>query len=158
MSHAKWLNKTVQMAKDNVALGGGPFAAVIVKDHEVIGMGTNPIGISHDPSAHAELDAIRQACAVLASMDLSSAILYASGEPCPMCLDAAYWANIGAIYYTCSKDEALIDAGFSNPLSTFFSDQNELPENRSIPFIQVKTKHSLAPFHEWNRSNKDINN
>ncbi len=157
MSHEKWLKKTLKMAMDNVNRGGGPFAALVVQNNEVIGTGTNPIEVNHDPSAHAELDAIREACTALASTDLSSAILYASGEPCPMCLGAAYWTKVSAIYYACSKDEALNDTGFSNPLSTFFSDQNELPENRFIPFIQVKTKQSIEPFREWNRLNEDIN-
>ena len=156
MSHEIWLDKTVQMAMDNVAKGGGPFAAIIVNDGEVIGMGTNNVHIAHDPSAHAELEAIREACAVLASTDLSSSILYASGEPCPMCLGAAYWASVGTIYYACSKTEALTGTGFGNPLSTFFTDQNELPENRSVPFIQLKTAHSLAPFQKWNRMNTDV--
>lgn len=156
MSHRKWLDKTVQMAMDNVAKGGGPFAAIIVNDGEVIGMGTNLVHAKHDPSAHAELEAIREACAGLASTDLSSSVLYASGEPCPMCLGAAYWAKVGTIYYACSKTEALTGAGFGNPLSTFFTDQSELPENRSVPFIQLKTAHSLTPFQKWNRMNTDV--
>ena len=155
MSHNKWLDKTVLMAIENVSKGGGPFAAIVVKDEEVIGMGTNLVHSKHDPSAHAELEAIREACAVLASTDLSSTVLYASGEPCPMCLGAAYWANVGAIYYACSKTEALTGTGFGNPLSTFFTDQNELPENRSVPFFQVKTEYSLAPFQKWKQLNKD---
>lgn len=155
MSHTKWLNQTVQMAMDNVAKGGGPFAAIVVKYGKVIGMGTNNVHISHDPSAHAELEAIREACASLASTDLSSATLYASGEPCPMCLGAAYWAKVGTIYYTCSKAEALTGTGFGNPLSTFFTDQDELPENRYIPFIQLKTTNSLAPFQKWDSLNSD---
>ena len=117
--------------------------------------GTNLVHLNHDPSAHAELLAIREACAKISSTDLSDSILYASGEPCPMCLGVAYWANVGTIYYACSKTEALTGAGFDNPLSTFFTDQNELPKNRSVPFIQIKKENSLAPFMEWNRLNKE---
>lgn len=154
MTHIKWLDKTVQLAIDNVRKGGGPFAAIVVKDGEIIGTGTNLVHVNNDPSAHAELLAIREACATLSSTDLSDCVLYASGEPCPMCLGAAYWATVGNIYYACSKADALCDADFGNPLSTFFTDQNEAPENRLVPFIQVKTDESLAPFHEWNRLNK----
>jgi len=156
MSHSKWLNQTVQMAVNNVAKGGGPFAAIVVKDEKVIGTETNKVHISHDPSAHAELEAIPEACSNLSSTDLSSAILYASGEPCPMCLGAAYWAKVGTIYYACSKAEALAGTGFSNPLSSFFTDQNKLPEDRSVPFIQLETAHSIVPFQKWNSLNSGV--
>lgn len=149
MTHEIWLQQTVQMAVENVKQGGGPFAAIVVKDGRIIGSGTNQVHLHHDPSAHAELLAIREACASLSSTDLSNCVLYASGEPCPMCLGAAYWANVGTIYYACSKVDAFTETGFGNPLSTFFSDQNEAPENRYVPFIQLKTEDALAPFNEW---------
>ncbi|WP_210470917.1 nucleoside deaminase [Sporosarcina sp. 6E9] len=153
MNHTKWLDKTVEMAIENVRNGGGPFAAIVVKDGEIIGTGTNLVHVNNDPSAHAELLAIREACTALSSIDLSDCVLYASGEPCPMCLGAAYWSAVGNIYYACSKSEALEDANFENPLAAFFSDQTKEPENREVPFIQVKTENCLAPFHEWNRKN-----
>lgn len=153
MSHHKWLEQTIHMAIENVKEGGGPFAAIVVQDGKVIGSGTNLVHLRHDPSAHAELLAIREACETLSSTNLSDCILYASGEPCPMCLGAAYWANVRKIYYACDKTEALNETGFENPLSTFFSDQNEQPENRTVPFIQLKTSQSLKPFHEWNKAN-----
>ena len=90
MTHEKWLHQTINMAVENVKQGGGPFAAVVVKDGRIIGKGTNLVHLQNDPSAHAELLAIREACKTLSSMDLSDCILYASGEPCPMCLGAAY--------------------------------------------------------------------
>ena len=153
MPHTRWLEQTIQMAINNVSAGGGPFAAIIVKDGKIIGKGTNLVHVRHDPSAHAELLAIREACHVLSSTDLSDCILYASGEPCPMCLGASYWANVGKIYYACSKTEALNGASFGNPLAGFFADQNEMPENRAIPFIQLNTPNSLAPFIQWNVEN-----
>ena len=139
MTHEKWLLQTIEMAIRNVKNGGGPFAAIVVKDGRVIGSGTNRVHLQHDPSAHAELLAIREACATLESIDLSDCVLYASGEPCPMCLGAAYWATVGNIYYACSKTEALDGARFTNPLKNFFADQQESPENRSVPFIQLKS-------------------
>lgn len=154
MTHEKWLQKTIDMAIENVRDGGGPFAAIVVRNGQVIGTGTNLVHQHHDPSAHAELIAIREACKTLSSIDLSDCVLYASGEPCPMCLGAAYWATVGKVYYACSKTEALEGADFGNPLDSFFQDQQEAPENRAIPFIQLSAKESLAPFHEWNRMNK----
>jgi guanine deaminase len=156
MVHTKWLDKTVEMAIENVRNGGGPFAAIVVKDGEIIGTGTNLVHVNNDPSAHAELLAIREACATLSSVDLSDCVLYASGEPCPMCLGAAYWSTVGNIYYACSKADALDGANFDNPLAAFFSDQNKKPENREVPFIQLKTDNALAPFHEWNRENSNL--
>lgn len=153
MSHTKWLDLTIQMAIDNVDIGQGPFAAVVVKDGEVIGRGTNLVHLHNDPSAHAELLAIREACKTLSSTDLSDCIIYASGEPCPMCLGAAYWANVGGIYYACSKTDALTQAGFGNPLKTFFTDQQEQPHNRTVPFIELPAQNALAPFIQWNRVN-----
>lgn len=152
MKHENWLAQTIQMAVENVQNGGGPFAAVIVKDGEIIGRGTNLVHLQHDPSAHAELLAIREACEKLQSTDLSSCVLYASGEPCPMCLGAAYWANLHTIYYACSKAEAYEHTGFTNPVARYFSDQKESPENRQIPFIQLHTDQALAPFYEWKKN------
>jgi guanine deaminase len=155
MTHEKWLTLTIDMAIQNVKDGGGPFAAIIVKNGEIIGTGTNLVHLHNDPSAHAELLAIREACSALASVDLSACILYASGEPCPMCLGAAYWATVGTIYYACSKTDAMNGAAFTNPLDSFYADQNEIAENRTVPFIHMKTDDSLSPFHEWNRVNND---
>ena len=154
--HQNWLQQTIDMAVDNVKKGGGPFAAIIVKDGQIIGSGTNQVHLHNDPSAHAELLAIREACAALASTDLSDCVLYASGEPCPMCLGAAYWATLNRIYYACSKTEALNGANFGNPLDSFFQEQQLNPENRAIPFIQLPVNESLAPFNEWNRVNNRV--
>ncbi len=154
MTHENWLTKTVEMAVENVKKGGGPFAAIVVKDGKIIGSGTNLVHLQNDPSAHAELLAIREACATLESVDLSDCVLYASGEPCPMCLGAAYWSTVGEIYYACSKAEADSGAGYANPLARYFTDQNEDPDKREVPFIHIKTESALSPFQEWNRLHK----
>lgn len=146
MNHEKWLQQTIELAIENVHAGGGPFA--IVKDGEIISSGTNLVQSTVDPTAHAELLAIKKACATLQMLDLSDCVLYASGELCPMCLGASYWAHVGEIYYACSKRDALEEVGFSNPLERFFPDQQLLPEKRSIPFIQQKTKNATTPFIE----------
>ncbi|WP_301108551.1 nucleoside deaminase [Sporosarcina sp.] len=151
MNDEMWLEHTVEMATVNVANGGGPFAAVVVKDGEIIGSGTNLVETTCDPSAHAELLAIKEACAKLQTLDLSACVLYASGEPCPMCLGASYWAKVGRIVYACSKQDAYEEVGFTNPVQPFFPDQELRPERRSIPFIQHKTTEALKPFIAWQK-------
>ncbi|MBB4825112.1 guanine deaminase [Sporosarcina luteola] len=152
MAHEQWLSLTIEMAVDNVKSGGGPFAAIVVRDGNIIGKGTNQIHVLHDPSAHAELLAIREACATLQTIDLSDCILYASGEPCPMCLGAAYWSSVGQIYYACGKQDALEETGFPNPLDRYFTDQKLPGDHRLVPFIQVTCQHALAPFYEWQKT------
>ena len=152
MIHSKWLDKTIEMAIDNVRNGGGPFAAIVVKDGEIIGTGTNLVHVNNDPSAHAELLAIREACATLSSIDLSDCVLYASGEPCPMCLGAAYWSTVGNIYYACSKTDALEGANFDNPLASFIPIKLKNPKTGNS-FHSNENRNSLAPFQEWNRKN-----
>lgn len=156
MKHEIWLEKTIKMAVDNVQFGGGPFAAIVVKDGQIIGRGTNRVHIENDPSAHAELLAIREACEYLGKVDLSDCILYASGEPCPMCLGAAYWSTVGTIYYACSKADALEEAQFSNPLAAYFPDQSKAPEDRQVPFIHLKTEKAISPFQEWNQTHANL--
>lgn len=153
MTHTKWLEKTIKLAVDNVKLGGGPFAAIVVKNGKIVGSGVNRVHVHHDPTAHAELIAIREACMKLGTTNLSDCILYASGEPCPMCLGAAYWTTVGTIYYACSKSEALEKADFQNPLDNFYTDQNKEPEYRTVPMIQLETPTALSPFTHWNQKN-----
>ncbi|MFD1205565.1 MULTISPECIES: nucleoside deaminase [Sporosarcina] len=155
MTHNEWLQTTIDMAIKNVQDGGGPFAAIVVKDGKIIGQGTNRVHIENDPSAHAELLAIREACSALQTVDLSDCVLYASGEPCPMCLGAAYWSTIGEIYYAASKVDAENGAGHPNPLSQFFSDQLKQPEERKVPFIHMKTERALEPFLAFRKKDRN---
>ncbi len=106
------MNKYMEIANENAKKGiekkqGGPFGAVIVdKEGNIISNGNNKVLLNHDPTAHAEIVAIRNACEKLGTYDLSDCILYTSCEPCPMCLSAAIWANIKKIYYGCTKEDA----------------------------------------------------
>lgn len=150
MNHEKWLAHTVDMAVKNVESGGGPFASIVVKDGEIIGSGTNMVQSTYDPSAHAELLAIKEACAALQTVDLSDCVLYASGEPCPMCLGASYWASVGEIFYACSKQDAHDAVQFPDPIKEFFPDQQLSPEKRTVPFIQKKIADAVKPFVIWN--------
>lgn len=149
MNHEHWLKEAIQLAKDNVARGhGGPFGAVIVRNGEMIGLGVNETTITHDPTAHAEIQAIRQACRRLGTSTLDGAVLYASGEPCPMCLAAAYWANVQAIYVACPKSEAA-KVGFADKMASFFADLQKAPETRDIPVHTLMVEGYLDPFLLW---------
>lgn len=149
MTHEEWLQRAVEMAVESARGGDDPFAALVVRNGELIGAGTNQVQATHDPSAHAELLAIKEACAGLETLDLSDCVLYASGEPCPMCLGAAYWAQVGEIFFACSKQEALDAAGFGDPLEHFYRDRGLPADKQSISLIQNKVEDSLKPFLVW---------
>ncbi|MEK3936773.1 nucleoside deaminase [Sporosarcina sp. FSL W7-1349] len=154
MSHEKWLEEAVQLAVQSVEDGGGPFAAIVVKNGKRIGSGMNVSLIQHDPTAHAELLAIRDAAGLIGSVDLSGAILYASGEPCVMCTAAAYWAHIKEIYYACSRNKAVQIVDLRNPMQHFFADLEKEPERRSVPFVHQPTNNAASPFKKWAEAHK----
>lgn len=134
------------LAFDNIANGGGPFGAVIVKDNNIIATGTNTVTLHNDPTAHAEINAIRSACKKLRNFKLNDCIVYCSCEPCPMCLSALYWAGVKKIIYCNTK----ADAAAINFDDSFIYDEIELaPEDRHIPCIHMQ--HSDAPlaFQAW---------
>lgn len=109
------MDEAVRIAVQNVGEGGGPFGAVIVKDGQIVARGVNRVTVNLDPTAHAEVQAIRAACRALGSFSLEGCVLYTSCEPCPMCLSAVYWARIDRIFYACTRDDAE-RAGFSDRL------------------------------------------
>jgi tRNA(Arg) A34 adenosine deaminase TadA len=125
---------------------GGPFGAVVVMDGKIIGRGGNRVSSQNDPTAHAEIVAIRDACKHIQNFDLTGAELYATCEPCPMCLSAIYWANIGAVWYSSTRHEA--DAiGFKD--NHIYEELNMLPAYRKISFHQVINPKSTELFTEW---------
>ena len=140
----------IQLSEKNV-LGsiGGPFGAVIVKDGKVIAKSPNRVAATNDPTAHAEVSAIRMACKKLKTFDLTGCTVYTSCEPCPMCLSAAYWAKIDAIYYANTKQDAQ-DIGFSDK---FIYDELDKPmHTRMLPITQLMRDQALAAFKLWNQS------
>lgn len=145
--HARFLEEAVDLARRGVAAGdGGPFGALVVLDGEVIGRGWNRVPSSNDPTAHAEVVAIREACQRLGSFQLTGAVVYASCEPCPMCLGAVYWARPTALYYAATKHHAA-RADFSD---AFIYDEIALdPTVRSIPFRRVEVPGAAEVFEEW---------
>lgn len=106
MKKEDFMRKAIELSIENVKNGGGPFGAVIVKGDEVIATGVNRVTANHDPTAHAEVSAIRAACEKLGTFDLEGCEIYTSCEPCPMCLGAIYWAHLDKIYYGNNKNDA----------------------------------------------------
>ncbi|ADP31814.1 nucleoside deaminase [Bacillus atrophaeus] len=147
MNHNEFLQRAVELATEGVNAGiGGPFGAVIVKDGKIIAEGQNNVTTSNDPTAHAEVTAIRNACEALGSYQLDDCILYTSCEPCPMCLGAIYWARPKAVYYASEHTDAA-NAGFDD---SFIYDEIEKPlSERVIPFRQVHLSEHLSPFQAW---------
>ncbi|MCI3194632.1 nucleoside deaminase [Bacillus sp. HU-1818] len=147
MNHNEFLQRAVELAAEGVNAGvGGPFGAVIVKDGKIIAEGQNNVTTSNDPTAHAEVTAIRNACKALGSYQLDDCILYTSCEPCPMCLGAIYWARPKAVYYASEHTDAA-NAGFDD---SFIYDEIEKPlPERIIPFRQVYLSEHLSPFKAW---------
>lgn len=125
---------------------GGPFGCVVVKDGKIVGRGNNKVTSNNDPTAHAEVMAIRDACKNLNSFQLEGCEIYTSCEPCPMCFGAIYWARPDKVYYGCSQKDAA-DIDFDDE---FIYKEIELPyEKRSIPFEQFARDIALEPFQKW---------
>ena len=138
-----------ELAEKNIEAGGGPFGAVIVRGGEVIATGVNTVTLSNDPTAHAEVNAIRNACRRLGVFKLDGCVVYTSCEPCPMCLSALYWAGVSRIYYGNTKEDAdAID--FSDHF--IYREIDKLPIERMVPCIRIKNDRTIKAFEIW--SNK----
>lgn len=141
-----YLGLAIELAAENVAQGGGPFGAVVVKDGQVVATGCNRVTDDHDPTAHAEVVAIRNACRELGSFQLDGCVLYASCEPCPMCLGAIYWARPDALVFAAERQDAA-DVGFDDSL---IYDEVVLPvSERRLPSRQVAHPDVMRPFEAW---------
>ncbi|HEY2017454.1 MAG TPA: nucleoside deaminase [Bryobacteraceae bacterium] len=152
MEHS-FLRQAIEMAVENVRRDGGPFAAVVVKDGIRISTGANQVTRTNDPTAHAEIVAIREACRVLGDFQLSGCDLYSSCEPCPMCLGAIYWARPAHVYFAATHEDAAA-AGFDDSL---IYREIDLPyEERSIPMECVADETATRPFQEWALKNDKI--
>lgn len=147
--HKQFLQEAVNLARENVATGrGGPFGAVIVKDGQIIARGCNQVLGSQDPTLHAEVDAIRNACKKLNSFDLKDCVIYSSCEPCPMCLGAIYWARPKALFFAADRYTAARH-GFDDK---FIYDEIALPaEKRHIPTVCIALEDNEEPFEKWDK-------
>jgi guanine deaminase len=142
-----FMEKAIALATENVTYGrGGPFGAVIVRDGSIVATGTNLVTATNDPTAHAEVVAIRNACATLSSFELSGCHIYTSCEPCPMCLAAIYWARCAAIFYgNCAADAAA--AGFDDAF--LYEEMTRPMDQRTIPAVNLLPELAISSFHAW---------
>lgn len=143
----KYLRKAIKLAAQNVKeKKGGPFGAVIVKEGRVIAEGQNRVTAASDPTAHAEIEAIRKASRKLGRFHLSGCVLYASCEPCPMCLSAIYWAHLDAVYFAANAENAA-DAGFDDGF--IYDELGKAPEDRQLKIEKLDLPESIEPFQLW---------
>lgn len=149
----KFMRKAIALSIENIKNGGGPFGAVIVKDGKIIATGVNRVTANTDPTAHAEVNAIRKASKKLGTFDLAGCDIYTSCEPCPMCLGAVYWAHIDKMYYGNTKADAK-NIGFDD---SFIYDEIELkPENRKLESTQLLHNESIVAFENWVKAEDKI--
>jgi tRNA(Arg) A34 adenosine deaminase TadA len=143
-----FMREAIRLSLEKMRAGcGGPFGAVIVRADEIIARGWNQVTSTNDPTAHAEVVAIREACGKLKTFQLEDCKIYCSCEPCPMCLSAIYWARLGAIFYANKREDAG-RIGFDDDL--IYRELAVPPEQRRVPMQQMLRDEALAVFREWN--------
>jgi guanine deaminase len=149
VANPEFMRRAIAIAIENVRNGGGPFGSVIMRDGRVVAEGVNRVTAANDPTAHAEIVAIRAACAALKSFQLDGCDLYTTCEPCPMCLGAIYWARPARVFYACMASDAAA-VGFDD---AFIYDELKSPhESRRIPMSQLLRDESLKIFSAWQQS------
>lgn len=147
MKHEDFLKEAIQLGLAKMRDGhGGPFGCVIVKDGKVIGRGYNQVLSTKDPTAHAEVQAIRDACKTLDAFQLEDCAIYTSCEPCPMCLGAIYWARPKEIYFAATRNDAAL-AGFDDQF--LYDEISKVHTLRRIPIKQMLSTEGAASFQEW---------
>ena len=153
MTRKELMRKAIELSIENSASGGGPFGAVITRDGEIIATGVNRVTSEHDPTSHAEVNAIRNACRKLNTFDLAGCEIYTSCQPCPMCLGAIYWAHIDKIYYGNTKTDAK-EIGFDD---SFIYDELALPDSlRRLPAESMLSDEAIRAFRLWDESDSKI--
>ncbi len=143
----KFMRRAIELARNGMeSNSGGPFGCVIVKDGEIVGEGSNQVTSTNDPTAHAEVVAIRNACANLETFQLDGCTIYTSCEPCPMCLGAIYWARPSAIFYAGTQDDAAA-AGFDDEL--FYQELEKPNEERQLRMVNLLRDEAQTVFRAW---------
>jgi tRNA(Arg) A34 adenosine deaminase TadA len=141
------MNEAIRLSIRNMRRGeGGPFGAVVVRGDRIVGRGWNRVTASNDPTAHAEVEAIREACRRLGTFKLDDCELYASCEPCPMCLSAAYWARLKRVYFANSRHDAAA-IGFDDKF--IYAEVAKPVARRKLPMRQIMRREALVAFREW---------
>ncbi len=153
MTKEELMRRAISLAVENVANGGGPFGAVIARDGEIVAEGVNRVTPNHDPTAHAEVSAIRAACAKLQTFDLTGYEIYTSCEPCPMCLGAIYWAHLDRIYYGANQHDAA-EIDFDD---VFIYKELAVPvEERQKQMLRLLPTEALAAFNAWREKDDKV--
>jgi tRNA(Arg) A34 adenosine deaminase TadA len=153
ISKNKFMLRAIELSISSANGTGGPFGCVIVKDDKIIAEGLNKVTFSNDPTAHAEIVAIREACKKLNTFNLSGCGLYASCEPCPMCLSAIYWSHVDNIFYANTREDAK-KINFDDSL--IYSEISKKNEDRKIPIKQMLRDEALKAFEIWNKKTDKI--
>ena len=152
--HEHFMDEAIKIAINGVNNNeGGPFGCVVVLDGKIIGKGNNRVTTKNDPTAHAEMEAIRAACKTLKSFQLEACTIYTSCEPCPMCLGAIYWARPAKVYYGCNKKDAA-ELGFDD--NFIYKEMNLPNKNKSISLEQISKEDALKPFQIWKEKEDKI--
>lgn len=149
-----FLRETIRIAIENIETGrGGPFGAVVVKDGQIVATGSNRVTATNDPTAHAEMMAVREACRVLGDFQLTGCEVYCSSEPCPMCMGAIYWARAERIYFAATRSDAAA-VGFDDQF--IYDELAQGIDARSIPTERMLEDEALAPFRAWEARSERI--
>tara|TARA_B100000949_G_C14206079_1_gene418162 strand:+ start:129 stop:623 length:495 start_codon:yes stop_codon:yes gene_type:complete len=151
----KFMKRAIDLAEKGMdANAGGPFGAVVVKDGEIIAEGHNNVTSTNDPTAHAEVVAIRRACEKLESFQLTDCVIYTSCEPCPMCLGAIYWARPKKVFYACNREDAA-EINFDDQF--IYDEIDKEISNREIDFVRMLREEAVKVFDKWdNKNNKTV--
>ena len=147
------MQTAIELSIENARAGAGPFAALVVKDGAILATGVNHVTSALDPTAHAEIVAIRAACQMIRDFRLTGCELYSTCEPCPMCMGAIYWARLDKVYYAGRRADAA-QAGFDDSL--IYDELARPLEDRKIPMVPMMRSEALAAFREWERSQTKI--
>ena len=149
MTKEELMHRAIELSKNSVKTGGGPFGAVIAKDGIIIAEASNSVTIDLDPTAHAEVNCVRQACFKLKTFNLEGCEIYTSCEPCPMCLGAIYWAHLDKIYYANTRTDAA-NIGFDDDF--IYREIPLRPEDRHKAMEQLLPQEAIAAFQQWQDS------
>ncbi len=153
MNNINFMNRAIELSINNIKNNGGPFGCVIVHNNKIIAEGVNRVTSNNDPTAHAEIVAIREACRKLDTFNLQGTQLYTSCEPCPMCLSAMYWAHIDKIFYGNSRN----DAAKINFDDKFIYDEFKVKmSHRKIPLVQLSSDYAIKAFKLWEEEENKI--
>lgn len=151
--HEKFMRLAIKVSEENVRHGGGPFGAVIVRNGEVVATGANRVTADNDPTAHAEISAIRAACKKLGTFDLSGCTIYTSCEPCPMCFGAIYWSHIDSMFYGNDKHDAA-DIGFDDAF--IYEELDKAPAERRLKTGEILPDEAVRAFDMWREKSDKI--